>query len=111
MGNWIYVIDVMTTISEVAGKCYQEGVTETAIVIYFLTDEELEMEEDEDEDEYDCVEVENPNLVEQSATFEISGDTKMEPENEEDGKVSSVPQDDDMDGDSDPKIDNDDPSN
>ena len=69
-------------------------------------DTETQMDEDSDDD---VVEIENPNPIIPEPTIEISSDTEIEPETNND-EVNSVPQqnNEDMEYESDPKEDMDD---
>ncbi|KNA09006.1 hypothetical protein SOVF_157620 [Spinacia oleracea] len=77
-GRWRYDMEIMTTILEMAEQCFEDGkMVESINHTEFSSDTETLMNEDSDED---VVEIENPNPIIPKPTIEISSDTEVEPE-------------------------------
>ena len=106
-GRWRYDLEIMTTIIELAEECFDDGKTVENINLTGLDhDTETQMDEDSDDD---VVEIENPNPIIPEPTIEISSDTEIDPEVDND-EVNNVLQqnNEDMEYESDPEEDFDD---
>ncbi|XP_056683362.1 uncharacterized protein [Spinacia oleracea] len=77
-GRWRYDLEIMTTIIELTEECFDDGKTVENINLTGLDhDTKTQMDEDSDDD---VVEIENPNPIIPEPTIEISSDTEIEPE-------------------------------
>ncbi|XP_056699827.1 uncharacterized protein [Spinacia oleracea] len=105
-GRWRYDMEIMTTILEMAEDCFDYGkMVESIHNTEFSSDTETQMDEDSDDD---VVEIENFNPIILEPTIEISSDTEVEPETNDEVNSELKQNNEDMEYESDPEEDLDD---